>query len=63
MGVIRGGVQVNFVPDECAIEIDRRLLPGERAEEVLRHYQGMLDGLKSRFPDLDAMMESPDAHR
>ena len=59
VGVIRGGVQVNFVPDECAIEIDRRLLPGERTEDVLKHYQRMLDELASRFPDLHAGMEAP----
>jgi acetylornithine deacetylase len=27
VGLIEGGVQVNFVPDRCAIQIDRRLLP------------------------------------
>jgi acetylornithine deacetylase len=59
VGVIRGGVQVNFVPDECAIEIDRRLLPGERARDVLAHYQGLLDDLKRTFPTLDAIMEDP----
>jgi acetylornithine deacetylase len=59
VGVINGGVQVNFVPDECVIEIDRRLLPGERTADVLAHYQSILDDLKQRFPDLDAEMESP----
>jgi acetylornithine deacetylase len=29
VGRIEGGVSVNTVPDRCAIEIDRRLLPGE----------------------------------
>ncbi len=42
VGVITGGVQVNFVPDRCAIEIDRRLLPGERAEDALEHYRRLL---------------------
>jgi acetylornithine deacetylase len=59
VGVIRGGVQVNFVPDECAIEIDRRLLPGERARDVLAHYQSLLDGLKAKHPTLEAIMEDP----
>jgi len=45
IGVIRGGVQVNFVPDHCAIELDRRLLPGERVEDVIHHYQGLLNDL------------------
>jgi len=59
VGVIQGGVQVNFVPDQCVIEIDRRLLPGETVPAVLTHYQGILDGLKTRFSDLDARMEEP----
>jgi acetylornithine deacetylase len=59
VGVIRGGVQVNIVPEECAIEIDRRLLPGERADEVLAHYQALLHDLKRDHPTLDAAMEGP----
>jgi acetylornithine deacetylase len=59
VGVIHGGVQVNFVPDSCAIEIDRRLLPGETISGVLRHYQELLDDLARRFPDFHARMEEP----
>lgn len=59
VGVIGGGVQVNFVPDQCTIEIDRRLLPGETPAAVLQHYQGVLDALKRNHPDLDAAMEPP----
>ncbi|RFC47812.1 MAG: acetylornithine deacetylase [Verrucomicrobia bacterium] len=59
VGVIHGGVQVNFVPDECVIEIDRRLLPGETVAGVLAHYQGILDDLAARFPGFDAAMEEP----
>ena len=59
VGVIHGGVQVNFVPDTCAIEIDRRLLPGESGPAVLAHYQGLLDALKAQHPTFDAVMEPP----
>ena len=59
VGIIHGGVQVNFVPDTCAIEIDRRLLPGETVVAVLAHYQRLLDALKARHPTLDAIMEPP----
>jgi acetylornithine deacetylase len=59
VGVIRGGVQVNFVPDSCEIEIDRRLLPGESAEDVLAGYRGVLDRLKAQHPLLDATMSEP----
>ena len=34
-GVIEGGQAVNVVPDRCTVEVDRRTLPGESAEEVL----------------------------
>ena len=59
VGIIRGGVQVNFVPDSCIIEIDRRILPGETGLGVLAHYQAMLDELKARHPTFDAVMEPP----
>ena len=39
VGVIRGGVQVNQVPDSCTIEIDRRLLPGETKESVWEEFE------------------------
>jgi acetylornithine deacetylase len=32
VGMVRGGISVNTVPDECVIDIDRRLLPGEDPE-------------------------------
>jgi acetylornithine deacetylase ArgE len=59
VGVIRGGVQVNFVPDSCEIEIDRRLLPGECAEDVLAGYAEMLDTLKAENSLQDAEMSEP----
>jgi acetylornithine deacetylase len=59
VGVIKGGVQVNFVPDEAVIEVDRRLLPGEEVEQVLAHYQSLLDELAQRHPDVIAEMEKP----
>lgn len=59
VGVISGGVQVNFVPDECVIEIDRRLLPGEKAADALTNYQSLLDDLAVRHPGFIAEMEPP----
>ena len=40
VGVIRGGVSVNVVPDQCSIEIDRRLRP---EEDPRRAYQHLID--------------------
>ena len=59
IGVIRGGVQVNFVPDRCEIEIDRRLLPGETREQVLAEYQSLLDRIVAQDPSIDAVMHPP----
>ena len=42
VGTIRGGSQVNIVPDFCAIEIDRRVLPGEDAEQIIVEFERRL---------------------
>ncbi len=34
VGKIQGGISVNTVPDECVIEIDRRLAPGESPDSA-----------------------------
>ncbi|MCY2982869.1 MAG: M20 family metallopeptidase [Planctomycetota bacterium] len=59
VGKIAGGVQVNFVPDSCVIEIDRRLLPSESVAEVWKHYQNLIDRLKQQVPEMDVRMEEP----
>lgn len=59
VGVIRGGVQVNFVPDSCMIEIDRRLLPGEQVEKVLGDYQRVIDRVAAAQQGFSATMETP----
>ncbi len=55
ISTIRGGVQINFVPDHCVIELDRRLLPGETPEAVLSDCQAVIDSL----PGIDASVEQP----
>ena len=59
IGVISGGVQVNFVPDECIIDIDRRVIPGETPEEALVAFQERLERARAADPDLDVTMETP----
>jgi acetylornithine deacetylase/succinyl-diaminopimelate desuccinylase-like protein len=36
VGMIHGGRQPNIVPDQCAIRIDRRTIPGEKDADVKR---------------------------
>ncbi len=52
VGVIQGGSQVNIVPDQCFIEIDRRLIPGEELTDVQHHYEMLPEMLRKQFPDL-----------
>lgn len=42
VGKISGGTQPNIVPDTCAIEIDRRTLPGETEAAVRREIAALL---------------------
>ncbi len=54
-GVIEGGEAVNVVPGRCILEVDRRTLPGETVEQVLRsaeHALGDLDGWSFDPPHL-----------
>ena len=57
VGRIEGGQSVNVVPDWCEIEVDRRVIPGERAGDViggvqaaLRDQLGSLDGVEMLPP-------------
>jgi len=59
VGVIRGGVQVNFVPDRCEIEVDRRLLPHETQAQVLADFQQLLDDLSHPPHSINAIMHPP----
>jgi acetylornithine deacetylase len=59
IGVIHGGVQVNAVPDNCYIEIDRRLIPGETSREALAEYENLLSRLRHQRPPIDVSMEPP----
>lgn len=43
VGRITGGQSVNIVPDECSIEIDRRLIPGESVEGAIDQVRDFLN--------------------
>ena len=59
VGRIEGGTQVNVVPADCVVEIDRRLIPGEDPTGVKTQYEQLLSGLRSQAPALDARLEEP----
>ena len=60
IGMIRGGTKINVVPDRCEIEVDRRMLPGEKKEEVLEEVKKKLDSLKSQDPLFHYQIEETD---
>jgi succinyl-diaminopimelate desuccinylase len=60
IGTIRGGTKVNIVPEGCEIEVDRRMLPGEKKEEVLGEIKKILDSLQSQDPFFQYRMEGID---
>ena len=59
VGTIRGGAGVNVVPDRCEIEIDRRLVPGDRSAEVLEHVDAALDDLRAQESELRIDRDPP----
>jgi len=60
IGTIHGGTKVNVVPEGCEIEVDRRMLPGEKKEEVLGEIKEILDSLQSQDPFFQYRMEEID---
>ncbi len=60
IGKIQGGSKINIVPDRCEIEVDRRLLPGEKKEEVLREIKKVIESVQAQDPILKYQIEEID---
>ena len=56
IGTIEGGTGVNIVPDSCRIEVDRRTVPGEKSDDIIRSIAAM-------FSDLPWVKVVPDLMR
>lgn len=52
VATISGGVQVNVVPDECRIQIDRRVLPNEDARSTWQAVTDDLLRLEAEVPEM-----------
>ena len=59
IGVIHGGAQVNFVPHECVVEVDRRTIPGESPQETLAEFEEALERARATDPELKVSLEEP----
>jgi succinyl-diaminopimelate desuccinylase len=60
IGTIQGGTKINIVPDRCEIEVDRRMLPGEKKEEILGEMKKILDDLQLQDPLFQYRVEEID---
>ena len=59
VGVIRGGIQVNIVPDSCTIEIDRRTVPPEQPDAVLAEVDDLIRRVEKDNPGFHFVREEP----
>lgn len=60
IGRIQGGTKVNMVPDRCEVEVDRRLLPDEKKEEILKEIQEAFESARAQDPLLKYQIEEID---
>ncbi len=54
---ISGGTKINVIPDECRIEIDRRILPSETPEFALKQIEDAVAKAKGMDPSIDASIK------
>src|SRR5690606_15035788 len=53
------GVGVNTVPDRCFITFDRRVIPGEKPEEVLAEVEAICRQMRAEYPQWGIIMHPP----
>lgn len=59
-GLIKGGFQPSTVAGECLIQIDRRWIPGEKYENIVKEYEDVLKTLSQQDPDFKADLKVMD---
>lgn len=52
--LIQGGTGMSTYPDRCVLRIERRTLPGERAEDALEELRAACARVRTRRPTFDA---------
>ncbi|MHA2061140.1 MAG: M20 family metallopeptidase, partial [Candidatus Sifarchaeia archaeon] len=50
--MINAGVKVNIVPDKCVIQGDRRYIPEENLDEVIKELEDKLAEIKNAHPEI-----------
>jgi len=61
INLIRGGTQVNIIPDHCEVEIDRRLVPGEDPDDVTATLRSVVESIPCE-PGVRLAFERCDHH-
>jgi len=59
IGVIAGGQNASSVPDHCEITIDRRTIPGESYESVMKELTALLDEVGETIPNFSYTFSPP----
>ena len=62
VGTIRGGEKINVVPNLCEIEIDRRTLPGEDPDDIIREFVEQVGDLRDGGDELSVDIEDVECH-
>lgn len=59
-GYIKGGLQPSTVAGECLLQIDRRWIPGEKYENILKQYRDIIDKLEKEDEKFKCKMKVMD---
>jgi acetylornithine deacetylase len=51
--IVGGGRELSSYPDRCVLQLERRTLPGEPADEALREARAILDACRVEDPEFD----------
>ena len=59
IGLIEGGSGINIVPEDCSIQVDIRILPGQDANETHRNIETTLRNRLKAVRDVEWVFEPP----
>lgn len=59
INMIKGGLKVNIVPDECIVSVDRRLIPEENLEDARKELLGVLSSVPGINWELERVFTIP----
>jgi succinyl-diaminopimelate desuccinylase len=57
VSLIKGGISINIVPDECEISVDIRFLPSQNKQAIMHKVEKALKELRSKKPNLHYKVE------